>query len=220
MPFPNPSIFRAVISDVARSTIAVQFGSDVTIDDPTGLTVATTGTPRTVTSVGGSGAHWNIGLSGAAANGDVVELVAALVNTVRDLDGNPLAPGSTTVENDVAGGSPPPQVPVPGAIIELNHSSSAIVLARGQNVRVDTSGGAPPTITTDPAPNDGDRFTITDVAGTFGTTPAVVTASPAQTIEDPATTPGTYSATSTLDKSSESFSFEWIARLVRWKAVL
>jgi len=218
--FPHPAIRRAYIADAAASTLVLELDEPASVSSTAGLLPDfEVGTPRTVTSATAIGSLILLGLSGAAGHNDVLTLGVDATNTIRGTSG-PLAPGVVTVDNQVSG-SPPAPAPVPGAIIPLAHGDAAIVLAKDQVVHADASGGALPTITMPPNPDDGDEVVIIDVAtgGSFGTHPAVVTANSGQTVEDPSLTPGTYGSTGTLNVSSESWTYHYVAAHTRWKGV-
>lgn len=104
--------------------------------------------------------------------------------------------------------------------LTINHSSSATTLLAWNVAKVDTTGGAPPSITTPTttAVLDLDRFTVIDTQANFGTTPCAITAAAGETIEDP-NSPGTFSSTVTL--SATSAAVEWIYDLTntRWKVI-
>jgi hypothetical protein len=218
-----PEIVSVDVTGAGNDRLVVVASEPVNVANTTGLSIVTDGDPRTITSgfrpgggVAGSGTDtFHLSLDGAIAAEDSWELDYDATNTISALDGTRLLAGST-VGN---GGGPP--APAAGPIVEVTHASSTTTIAVGQNIRVYVSGGAPPTIYTPPTPANGDRFTITDADGLFATTPCVLTASPGQAIEDPAT-PGSYSDVAgdmSLEGTSESVAYEFIALLSRWKVV-
>lgn len=106
-------------------------------------------------------------------------------------------------------------------IVRITNASSATVLASWDRAMVDVSGGAPPSITMPPSPSDGDVVSVTEDAGSFGTTPCPVTANAGQDIEDP-NTPGTYAGIAgTVSATADGASLDWMwsATPARWKLI-
>jgi hypothetical protein len=214
-----PTIIAAIVRDNAPSVLETQWSEPVLATSLVGLALPfTTGTPRTLAGIAsglGTGTLL-FGLSGALSRGDVATFNVQPGNAITDTAGEPAPVQQALVQNYVGGIAPANLDP---KLVRITHASIATVLLVGQTALVDTSGGAPPTITMPPSPVDEDLVEIVDVVGVggFGTTPCVVTANAGQTIEDPSQAPGTYGATATLAQDSETLAYRYNASLSRWK---